>query len=357
MGSKIAIVYNSNHVIHNSKSSSPENPDRITRIEQNLRNRTDLIGTDADFITNFSPATLIDMLRVHERRYLEFVDNYCKRGGGFLGDSTYLNKNTYKVAAMAAGGAIKAMETVRLGNHKYSYALVRPPGHHAWQDRYGGYCIFNNGAIATRYAQKKLNAKKIMIVDWDGHAADGTMRIFYDDPTVLHISIHRDPHEFYPHEGFMYQIGKGEGRGYNVNVEMPIGSSDNEYLYVFEEIVFPLFNQYKPDVVMGCNGFDAYYKDPFAKLYLTQKGYYDLVSMMRDQFGPEKFMILQEGGYNKDNGVLGSALCHALAGRDMSFSEDVDFLTYSVTREKKARKIVEDNVFQLQETLSDFFKF
>ena len=356
MSKKFCMVYNGNHLLHRSGTTSPESPERIDRILNYLK-KTKLIGRYGNIIEDFPAATKEQMLLVHDPKYLEFVKTYSEKGGGFLGDSTYFNKRTYIVACQAAGGAIRAVDAVVKQEYSLSFALVRPPGHHASADRYGGYCILNNGAIAARYLQKSWGMKKIMFIDWDAHAANGTMHIFYDDPSVLTLSIHRDPHEFYPHEGFNYQIGKGAGRGYTVNVEMPVGSSNDEYKYVFEKVVLPIYKQYRPDFIICCNGFDAYYKDPYASLYMTAEGYYDLAKMLRNSIGIGKMSILMEGGYNRDNGYLGQVLLSGFLGLDMKFEEETDPLSYYVTSEAKIKKVIENQISELRELLDDYFTF
>ncbi|MCK5561680.1 MAG: hypothetical protein KAJ51_13845, partial [Thermoplasmata archaeon] len=232
---KIAIIYNHKHIRHKSAIPSPENPERLLNIINLLkREQVNVFNKDCKLVSEFEAAKPQDILRVHTRKYLDFVKSYSKKGGGFLGDSTYFTPFTYSSALLAAGGALKAGDVVLKDGYEFSLALIRPPGHHATADKYGGYCIFNNSAVLARFLQRKRKLSKIMILDWDAHSANGTMQIFYDDPTVLVISIHQDPHGFYPNTGFMEQLGRGDGLGYNINIEMPKDSGDNEYTLVFK---------------------------------------------------------------------------------------------------------------------------
>ena len=355
MDERLAVVYYKNHFIHRPAISSPENPERISQVMGYLKGRADFFPEKGEMITNFPSANREDLLRVHDEEYLSFVEKYSEGGGGFLGDSTYFSKNTFKAAAMSAGGAKIAAELVWDEDYRYSLALIRPPGHHASQERFGGYCIFNNAAVAIRYLQQVKGVKKAMIVDWDAHAGNGTMHVFYEDPTVLNISIHRDPHDFYPHDGFSHQIGRGAGRGYTVNMEMPQGAGDDAYREVFKKIVIPLMNQFNPDIVICLNGFDAHYSDPVSKLSLTTKGYYDIVRMLVEK--KRKMAFLLEGGYTVNNGPLTHAIAEAIIGDELSYTEGLDPLSTTILSPDKVFKIVNEKIEHLKENLQGFWTF
>ncbi len=351
---KIAIIYNHKHIRHKSAIPSPENPERLLNIINLLkREQVNVFNKDCKLVSEFEAAKPQDILRVHTRKYLDFVKSYSKKGGGFLGDSTYFTPFTYSSALLAAGGALKAGDVVLKDGYEFSLALIRPPGHHATADKYGGYCIFNNSAVLARFLQRKRKLSKIMILDWDAHSANGTMQIFYDDPTVLVISIHQDPHGFYPNTGFMEQLGRGDGLGYNINIEMPKDSGDNEYTLVFKEIVLPLFNSFKPDFIIGCNGFDAHYKDTYTNLKLTSKGYYR-ISRTLGKITRNKLAILNEGGYHSFNGELTHTIINGLLGLPNPFQEKYDSLTVSVTSSEKIRKILGEKLVLLRKLLLEF---
>lgn len=353
---KITLVYSEDHIVHRPTTSSPENPERVLRIERYLRNKRAEFGEDVNMITMFPAAGEEDILLAHQKGYVDFVKNYCSRGGGFLGDSTYFTPGSYDAALMAAGGTIRATETVLDGISNYSFALVRPPGHHAKSDNYGGFCIFNNVAVAIRKAQQEGKVGKAMIVDWDAHAANGTMEIFYEDPNVLLVSLHLDPKEFYPGDGFAHQVGKGAGRGTTVNVEMPVGSGDDEYRLAMDKIVEPLFKQYKPDLLVGCIGFDAHFSEELTSLALTSQGYHDVVTRMKNLSG-NRMVLSLEGGYNWYNPRLTHTVINALQGKKTPYTDDVDILSSSVVREKKVNKVMRQKIANLEHILSDFYSF
>jgi acetoin utilization deacetylase AcuC-like enzyme len=351
---RFAIIYNPDQVLHKSEISSPENPDRLLNV-MNLLNRKniDIFNSKCKLFSDYKPARASDILRVHSRKYLDFVKAYSKKGGGFLGDSTYFTPYTYDIALQAAGGALKAGDTVVKEGFEFALALVRPPGHHATTDKYGGYCIFNNSAILARFLQRKRKFGKIMIIDWDAHSANGTMQIFYDDPSVLVVSIHQDPHGFYPNTGFTEQLGRGKGLGYNVNIEMPKDAGDREYMLIFKEIVLPLYESYDPDFIIGCNGFDAHHKDNFTDLKLTSKGYY-YISRTLGKIMQNKLVILNEGGYHKFNGELTYTIINGLLGEPNPFNENYDSLTVSVTSSEKINKIINERIDFLIKLLNEY---
>jgi acetoin utilization deacetylase AcuC-like enzyme len=355
---KCAIVYNSNHVMHRSDMSSPENPTRLVKIMNFLQGRLRLFDRrDCRLVTEFAPASDEDLLRVHDIGYVNFIRNYCQKGGGFLGDSTYVAPNTFKAAISSAGAVIEANRLVASGEADTAFAIVRPPGHHASMDKFGGYCIFNNAAIACRYLQAMGLAKKILIVDIDAHAGNGTMRIFYEDPTVLNLSIHRDPHDFYPHDGFIHQIGKGKGRGYNINMEVPEGSGDEEYMMILENIVGPVLRDYAPDYVMCLVGFDAHYTDNQSDLQLTSDGYYEFVRKLKKMAGGRLCVVL-EGGYNSAENVnLAHTIIFSLLGEPAPYEDSIDGLSNLVTRNVKTRAILENKMIELIDLLGEYYHF
>ncbi len=351
---KCMIVHNQNHIVHRSETTSPENPARVLRILSFLDGRLKLFKSgEFQLRTDFPDATDEQILRVHDEEYFNFIKRYCENGGGFLGDSTYFAPYSFKAAKSAAGGAIKASDVVIDGEVDTSLALIRPPGHHASSDKFGGYCIFNNAAIAVRNLQSAGKAKKIMILDFDAHAGNGTMRVFYDDPNVLTLSVHRDPQDFYPHDGFLHQIGRGDGRGYNVNMEMPEGSGDDDYLMVFNQIIKPIHDSFSPDFLITSVGFDAHYSDLQSNMQLTSHGYFDLIRMTK-KLRKGKLPVILEGGYTSENASLAHTILCALSDKTPPYEDDVDSLSSSITRTRKSRSILEDNIKELKILLHDY---
>jgi acetoin utilization deacetylase AcuC-like enzyme len=343
----IAVVYSTDHIIHSTTDKNfMEVPERLTRIVSYLK-RVNVFDENCVLHTDFKEASTDDVLMVHDVDYVRFIKSYCDKGGGFLGDSTYFTRGTYKAAMKAAGGAIEASSLTLEEKCASSFALVRPPGHHATKNKFGGYCIFNNAAIAARYLILRKKLKRVMILDWDSHAANGTMNIFYDDPKVVVVSIHQEPSDFYPRDGFTHQVGRGQGRGTSVNVEMPAFSGDEEYGRVMEDIVKPIYSSFKPQFVIGCCGFDTHWSDNTSKLKLSANGYYDIVSSLRKFDSP--LAIVLEGGYSNSNGKLTYIVLKALQGEDVKIKDEVT--------KPDVEKKLDKNLAQLKRTLSEFYKF
>lgn len=347
---KGSLIYTPLHKIHRVESTSRENPERVESSIKYIMNRTDILDY-IELTEGFDPASLDDILSIHDKPYIDFMISYCERGGGFLGDSTYVQKGTWNAAIHSAGGAIETCRQVIHGK-EFSYALIRPPGHHAFRDKCGGYCILNNSAIAARWLQKQ-GLNKIMIIDWDGHAANGTMSVFYDDPSVLTISIHRSPDGFYPHEGFMHQIGRSSGMGYSANLCLPNGAGDKEFKMICEKILFPLADEFDPDFVIGCNGFDSHHSDPVVGLKYTSSSYYYIATKLAEKYSG-KLGIITEGGYEKYNGKLLHTLLYGLLGMDNPFPESDNSLSRSIVNKENICKDTLANIDKLKSVLADY---
>jgi acetoin utilization deacetylase AcuC-like enzyme len=199
---------------------------------------------------------------------------------------------------------------------KNAFCVVRPPGHHANASRGMGFCIFNNIAIAARYAQKKYNLKKVLIVDWDVHHGNGTQDIFYEDPTVLFFSTHLYPH--YPGSGQQSAIGSGAGKGTTINCPMPHGAGKREIIGAFEEILVPAADKFKPDIVLVSAGFDSRVGDPLGGFKLGDRNFAELTKIVLDiaqRHANGRLISTLEGGYSP-SGLASACAAHvkALAG-------------------------------------------
>ncbi len=228
--------------------------------------------------------------------YIQKVQKYSELGMP-LDPDTVLCKDSYDVALLAAGGAVAAVDAVNSGLDS-SFALVRPPGHHATPKGGMGFCIFNNISIAVRHAQK-IGKKRVLIVDWDVHHGNGTQDAFYDDPSVLYFSTHQYPH--YPGTGWLDETGAGEGIGYNINVPLPAGTDDSGFVAAFEEILVPAALSFRPDIVVISAGQDACKNDGLAQMQMSTEGFAMLASIVKsiatDSCGGKLASVL-EGGYN-----------------------------------------------------------
>jgi acetoin utilization deacetylase AcuC-like enzyme len=226
--------------------------------------------------------------------------NNLSHAGFYCFDSgTPLNNKTWLASAWSASTAFYAADHVLKGKGKYSYALSRPPGHHASRDSYGGYCYFNNAAIAAKVLRKK---GRVVIVDIDFHHGNGTQDIFYKDDQVLFISIHGDPRHHFPFFcGFPSEIGQGKGEGYNLNLILEDGCNIKKYKKALMDTVLPAIKRFEPKYLTISAGFDTYESDPIGKFSLTTEDFFTLGKTFKKLDLPT--VILQEGGYHtKDLG-------------------------------------------------------
>ncbi len=265
-------------------------------------------------------ATTEELLAVHTESHVQRVAQVAASGGGYLDPDTFVSPRSYEAALVAAGGAIRAVEDVFAGKGDSSFALVRPPGHHATPSRGMGFCLFNNVAVAARYAQAHLDIKRILIVDYDVHHGNGTQDVFYSDDSVLYFSTHEYPH--YPGTGYYDEIGVGAGKGYTVNVPLPAQVGDRGYARTFEEVLVPIARRFRPELIMVSAGYDAHWADPLAWMELTVSGFGALVRYLKslaDELCQGRLVFSLEGGYNL-NALAASVVATfaVLMGRDFS---------------------------------------
>jgi acetoin utilization deacetylase AcuC-like enzyme len=180
-----------------------------------------------------------------------------------------------------------------------AFCAGRPPGHHAETARVMGFCLFNNIAIGARYVQAKYGIERIAIVDWDVHHGNGTQEIFYDDPSVLYISLHQFP--LWPGTGAVTETGSGKGEGFTLNCPMTPGSGEKEYLEAFRNRILPALHKFRPQLLMISAGFDAHKDDPLANIQLTEDSFATMTSMLMEissKYCGGKIISVLEGGYD-----------------------------------------------------------
>lgn len=297
MGSKTGFVYHEQFLEHDTGYGHPEKPDRLRAIVDHLQ-ETGLWQKLHHLIIDAAPIEVIN--KVHSQWHVQYVKERCEKGFTILdqGDTTVCEKS-YDIALMAAGGVISAVDAVMSGVLKNVFCAVRPPGHHAESNSPMGFCLFNNAAIAARYAQDKYNIQRVAIIDWDVHHGNGTQEIFYNDPSVFYISIHQYP--FYPGSGSKSEKGEGKGEGFTLNFPMKAGSGEIEYLEVFCKEIIPVLDGYHPQLIIISAGFDAHKEDPLANMNLTDDTYRILTEMMAEtaeKYAKGRIISVLEGGYN-----------------------------------------------------------
>lgn len=295
---KTAVIYSPIYLEHKTGKDHPEKPQRLVAIISGITKAKQLTSKIA--FVNPRPLELDELLLVHTKEYIDKVRDICNSGGGFINDETPLSRESFNVARLAAGGAVKAVEEVLSGNFNNAFVLARPPGHHAGP-RYGlGFCIFNNVALAAKYLVERNLLRRVLILDIDAHHGNGTQDIFYDTDEVLYMSIHEDPTDF-PKTGFIWEVGVGEGRGYTVNIPLPYGSGDPAFWKALKAIVLPISAQYRPQFILISAGFDGYYRDPISDLSLSAHVYprvFQLILNLANKLCGGRLVAVLEGGYN-----------------------------------------------------------
>ncbi len=295
---KTALIYDEDYLRHDSGYGHPESSSRLLETIRYLK-ETGLM--DKLLLVKPVKASESDLERVHTREHIKSIKSFSGMGGYRIDGDTYVSKDTFEIARLAAGGEMLAGEFVVSGEVDNAYALVRPPGHHARQGMAAGFCYFNNVAVAIRYLQEKFDLERVLIFDWDAHAADGTMAIFWEDPSVLNISIHQDPRTHYPGKGFIDELGAGKGEGFTVNIPMAPSSGDSDYIYMIKNFVYSLARDYRPDLIVISAGMDSHRDDMLSSLQLTEQGYSEMTRLLvelAEECCKGRIFVELEGGYN-----------------------------------------------------------
>ncbi|PVX26800.1 MAG: histone deacetylase [Candidatus Bathyarchaeum sp.] len=349
---KTAIVYSPKYLRHKTGSHHPEVPSRLRAIMREL-NKSGILENESCSLIEPKKVNMNDLKLVHDSNYIEQINKFCRCGGGLLDkEDTVVCSESYDVALLAAGGAVKAADLVMNGTYRNAFAFVRPPGHHAGPDYPMGFCVFNNVAVAASYLLKNCGLDRVLILDIDVHHGNGTQDIFCKSNNVLYVSLHEDPIEF-PLTGFVDEVGKKKGRGYTVNVPFPYGADDKIYLRAFNEVVAPIINQYKPQFILVSTGFDNHYADPVGNLYLSTISYakiFDSVLELASKFCQGKLVAVLEGGYSlKFIGKLACTVTAKMATVPYSFKDKPRYSAPTIKR--KAEKMLT----QIKKTQSAFW--
>jgi len=281
---------------HRTGIMHPESPQRLQSIYTMLDHKDfgpDLVHIEPRF------ATLDEILWVHDPQYVDLILDSADRAQVRYDPDTVASPQTYKAAWLAVGGVMEAVKAVLTKHVTNAFALVRPPGHHAHKDRAMGFCIFNNEAIGARYAMKVHGIERVLIVDWDVHHGNGIQSIFYDDPQVLYFSAHRIA--FYPWTGEEQEVGTGRGEGFVVNVPLEAGCSNACFANAFRHVLWPIAQQYRPELIMVSAGFDTHHSDPLGSMNVTQEGFARMTALLMElaaELCDERLVLVLEGGYN-----------------------------------------------------------
>ncbi|MGD8458114.1 MAG: histone deacetylase [Anaerolineales bacterium] len=291
----------------------PERPDRVEAIKQKLESE----GV-WDQSLQVTPAEIPESVLngIHHPEYLASLKKACE-GGQRIDVDTYITPDSWQLAINAAGGGIAVVKSVWKGEAKRGFALCRPPGHHATANQAMGFCLLNNIAIATEYLLQIEGAERIVIVDIDLHHGNGTQDIFWERGDVFFFSIHEYP--LYPLSGTLEEKGSGPGANTTANFPLYPHAGDEARKTILNEIILPLIDQFKPNMILMSFGFDAHWKDPLGHQLASANGYAEFVSGLAawaDDNCDGKIALFLEGGYDLEAGATSStAICQALSGQ------------------------------------------
>ncbi len=274
----------------------PERPERLLAILRHLARTGIDKGCPSGTVRE---ATDAEILRVHTPVHLAMVEEFARAGGGPIEVDTWMSPGSLLAARLAAGAAVEAVESVVKGPETRAACLVRPPGHHALKEGPMGFCLFGNIAIAAAHAVEVLGMDRVLIVDFDVHHGNGTQDLFYDDPRVGFLSIHRYP--FYPGTGAADETGTGRALGTKSNIPLPYGTPRTDYKAAFDNGLTKLADEIRPDLVLISAGFDAHAEDPVGDLGLEVEDFVELTRLIVDvaeAHAGGRLVSVLEGGYN-----------------------------------------------------------
>jgi len=301
---------------------SPSHPEREERLlyTQDQLNEEGIL--DIDGISEFKPdiAAEEDVMRSH----------FCFPDVDSVVTESHL---------ISAGGAIRAARLILEGTTERSFALVRPPGHHAMKSVHGnrGFCNINNEAIMVEYIRDKSDKKRIAIIDTDCHHGDGSQDIYWHDPNVLYISIHQDGRTLYPGSGHTTELGGPNALGKTINIPLPPNTSDKGFLDAIDKIVLPILDDFKPDLIVNSAGQDNHYTDPITNMNFSAQGY----SLLNEKLNPH--IAVLEGGYSIQGALpyVNLGIILAMAGVDYSYVKEPDFNPEKLRQDIKIDEYVE----------------
>lgn len=278
---------------HESNPDHPECVDRIEAVWQAAATQ----APERVKTLKAPKADTLDVCKIHSLDYIAALKAQLPEWGlAFLDSDTYVTPESLDVACYAVGAGLMATKLVLTKNAKNAFCAVRPPGHHASADKAEGFCLFNNIALAAKYALDDFGLERVAIIDFDVHHGNGTQNIFWHNPNVLFISLHQA--EGWPFTGLATEVGAHNNI---LNIPMPLGTKGCDYLTMFEEVVLPKLQLFNPQIIFVSAGFDAHKDDPLGQLNLESKDYYVLTKLIKTvtaNLCDNRLVMMLEGGYN-----------------------------------------------------------
>lgn len=295
-----ALIHHPIYEKHDTGYGHPETPDRYRVI-------IDALGTDEALrrkLIELTPEKAQQGIvqAAHTKEHFKRVESAFASGLDRLDADTVISMQSFDAGLFAAGGAIAAVDAVMQGEATNAFVAVRPPGHHATAERAMGFCLFNNVAVAARYAQNRYQEiERVAIIDWDVHHGNGTQGIFYSDPTVFFFSMHQYP--WYPGTGSRGETGQGKGLGTTLNLPMRAFTPSRDQMSAFEAAIDEIATKLRPDMIFVSAGFDAHSTDPLGQLQLEDRDYVSMTRTVMEWAADAcegRVVSCLEGGYNLD---------------------------------------------------------
>jgi acetoin utilization deacetylase AcuC-like enzyme len=293
-----AIIHHSVFQEHDTGPGHPESASRYTAVMDTLRSDHELWGRLLE--VQAKEAARGDVQACHTPQLYKNVERAVSEGIGYLDADTAVSMYSMSAALHGAGAGCQAIDLLMEGKARNVFVPVRPPGHHATAERSMGFCLFNNVAVAARYAQRKYKEiERVAIVDWDVHHGNGTQGLFYDDPTVFFFSMHQYP--WYPGTGARGETGLGRGVGFTLNIPVKARTLAREQKSMFEAALEGISGRFKPDLIIISAGFDSHRGDPLGQLMLEDDDFIALTAAVKDwaeSVCRGRIVSCLEGGYN-----------------------------------------------------------
>jgi acetoin utilization deacetylase AcuC-like enzyme len=295
-----ALLHHPVFLEHDTGFGHPEQPARYATVLEALRTAPGLWPQLVELQAQPAPRGTVQA--THSPQHFKFIEKAVSEGRGYLDADTIVSYRSLDAALHAAGAACQAVDAVMSGQANNAFVAARPPGHHATADRAMGFCLFNNIAVAARYAQHKYKEiQKVAIIDWDVHHGNGTQGIFYDDPSVFFFSMHQYP--WYPGSGTRQETGYGAGRGATLNVPLNAATPAHEQVRIFSAAIEEIGAKFGPDLILISAGFDSHRADPLGQLRLENEDFQELTRTVKQWAADAcsgRIVSCLEGGYNLD---------------------------------------------------------
>jgi len=322
---------------HDAGPGHPETAARLAAVHADL-DADPPAGVTAE---HARAATREQLLLVHTSAHLDRIDATAGISHSQLDADTATCADSAEIARLAAGAVVRGVEAVVAGEAQGALALVRPPGHHAEPDAALGFCLYNNVAVAAAHATDALGCRRVLVLDPDIHHGNGTQHVFEARDDVLYVSTHRFP--FYPGTGWVDEVGTRSGAGFSINMPLPMGMGDADLLHCYREVVAPVVDAWKPDLILVSAGFDTWHDDPMGDMAVTADGFAALFALFRvwaDAHCPGRLVAALEGGYDPPGVVAGvRAALGALTaahGKELAVNGEVSFHAKNVS--ERARR-------------------